>query len=227
MSEPVAALVADLVREGVSADLVGRVAAALAAREVVPVMVRDEGAERRREADRNRKAIVRGSLRTSAESADPPDVPPLSPAPLSPPLNPPGDVARDADAGEKPSAKAKLSTIEGWSPNEADREVARQLGWSEDEIDESVTECRDYWRGEKRASWSATWRTRVRQLGARRSRPPSRAGPAARPSSNPFNDMLPQNNGHQHDRPRHAHDLDLSAEPPASSDGSRGGHPRQ
>ncbi|GAA0616640.1 hypothetical protein [Paenochrobactrum glaciei] len=59
----VAILIADMVRAGVDADLIGRTAAALSNREAVQVI--DEQAERRRAKDRERKR-----LRNSAESAE-------------------------------------------------------------------------------------------------------------------------------------------------------------
>ena len=75
----VAALIADMVRAGVSADIIGRTAELLAQRE--PVTIIDEQAERRREADRVRKKEER--LRKSADSAD------ATPSPLCPPFDPP------------------------------------------------------------------------------------------------------------------------------------------
>jgi len=81
----IATLIADMIRAGVDADLIGRAAAALAERE--PVRVVDDQAERRRAADRARKASQR--LRNSAESADT-NEPPFAPegSPHTPFLNP-------------------------------------------------------------------------------------------------------------------------------------------
>jgi len=64
----IAAIITDLIAAGTPAELVGRVAEALAARDVVTVQVRDEAAERRRAADRERKANVRGIPQTSADA---------------------------------------------------------------------------------------------------------------------------------------------------------------
>lgn len=66
----VAALIADMVRHGVSADIVGRVAAALAEREVVTVEVKDAAAERRREKDRNNKREQRAAEKAAKEGTD-------------------------------------------------------------------------------------------------------------------------------------------------------------
>lgn len=70
----VANLIADMVRSGVDADLIGRTAEALATRP--PILVKDEAAERRREADKVRKAELR--LRKSAEVGGTSEVPPPS-----------------------------------------------------------------------------------------------------------------------------------------------------
>jgi hypothetical protein len=79
----IAAIITDLIAAGTPAELVGRVAEALAARDVVTVQVRDEAAERRRAADRERKANVRGNPQTSAEPVSLPslakEIPPKPP----------------------------------------------------------------------------------------------------------------------------------------------------
>lgn len=79
----IAAIITDLIASGTPAELVGRVAEALAARDVVTVQVRDEAAERRRAADRERKASVRGNPQTSAELVSLPslakEIPPKPP----------------------------------------------------------------------------------------------------------------------------------------------------
>lgn len=79
----IAAIITDLIAAGTPAELVGRVAEALAARDVVTVQVRDEAAERRRAADRERKANVRGNPQTSADQVSLPslakEIPPTPP----------------------------------------------------------------------------------------------------------------------------------------------------
>lgn len=85
-------LIADLIQAGVAAELIQRIVTELCARpSQAPVVLVDEAAERRRAADRERKAaqreIVRRNPQKSAESADKQAVvsPPLpSPSPLSP-----------------------------------------------------------------------------------------------------------------------------------------------
>jgi 5-methylcytosine-specific restriction endonuclease McrA len=54
----VAALITELIQAGTDPALVGRVAAAFAEREAIPVLVRDEAAERRRQKDRDRKELL-------------------------------------------------------------------------------------------------------------------------------------------------------------------------
>lgn len=89
-------LIADLIRGGVDPDLVQRVALAIIEAKATAqvAVVTDESAERRRAADRARKAahrdIVRRLPQTSAESADIAEPPlPLSPSLPLPPQTPP------------------------------------------------------------------------------------------------------------------------------------------
>lgn len=89
-------LIADLIRGGVDPDLVQRVALAmLEAQGTAQVAIlKDDSAERRRAADRERKAEIRASVRrnpqTSTESADKEDKTlPLSPSLPLPPQTPP------------------------------------------------------------------------------------------------------------------------------------------
>jgi hypothetical protein len=98
----VAALIADMVRAGVDPELIGRTAAALARRNV------DEQAERRRAADRERKA----RLRNSAESADTPapdkETPPAPPKEINPfPHSPPSGAHTPA----KPTPRTELEAV--------------------------------------------------------------------------------------------------------------------
>lgn len=80
----IATLIADMVRAGVDPDLIGRTAAAFAARSTVPVV--DVQAERRRAADRDRKRA--GRLRNSAESAEFAETPPPPPQAKASPQTP-------------------------------------------------------------------------------------------------------------------------------------------
>jgi hypothetical protein len=115
----VAALIGDMVNAGVSAALIGRVAQALADREVITVQVKDEAAERRRERDREYRRVGR-SRQKSADSPSPKDIQPLSEPssldqnPIPPPLKPPALVepnefprfwAAYPNKVEKPAAK--------------------------------------------------------------------------------------------------------------------------
>jgi hypothetical protein len=54
-----------------------------------------------------------------------------------------------------------------WMPTEADRTFAKQLGWSESQIDSESANFRDYWiakpgSGGCKLDWPATWRKWVR-----------------------------------------------------------------
>jgi hypothetical protein len=99
MSE-VAALIADMVRAGVSPELIGRTADALARRE--PVLVPDEVADRRRERDRERKR-----LRKSAEVGGTDGIEPsleVSPTPLPNP-NPSTHKENPPKGGQKKGSR--------------------------------------------------------------------------------------------------------------------------
>lgn len=60
---------------------------------------------------------------------------------------------------------ARLS--QDWQPSEADRDFAKQLGWSDAQIDSEAANFRDYWiakpgAGGCKLDWPATWRKWVR-----------------------------------------------------------------
>ncbi len=109
MSE-VAALISDMVRAGVDAELIGRTAAALAAREHVPVV--DQQAERRREKDRERKR-----LRNSAESAEPSlpnkKEPPVPQEKINPPAQPRAHTCEATREGDLQGLQSKLTAAAG------------------------------------------------------------------------------------------------------------------
>ena len=114
MSE-VGDIIADLVKAGVDAALVGRVASALAARE--PVLVPDEQAERRRAADRERKR-----LRKSADSAE--RLPPKEKSPTPPKEITPNPFSE----AEASSNGARASFAEFWTlfPNKVGKRDAEK-----------------------------------------------------------------------------------------------------
>jgi hypothetical protein len=76
-----------------------------------------------------------------------------------------------------------------WRLSAADREFARELGWTEAEIDDGEIEFVDYWSNPKlpasravKRNWSVAWRNRVRDMGNRRGAGRSRGPPPSRPS---------------------------------------------
>ena len=122
----------------------------------------DEQAERRREADRVRKAAKRAScLRTSADipqnSADPsPLVPPLSPTPPNPPYNPP--------IQSKPTrARPKTDLPEDWQPDAATWALADELGFTSQEAWDQLERMRDWAKNAdggkgRKSDWNAAFR---------------------------------------------------------------------
>lgn len=185
----IAALIADMVRAGVDPDIIGRTAELLSARE--PVVIKDEQAERRRAADRERKAF-RGIPRSSADPLPAGSLspePPITPNPI-PSKNPP-------KGGQKGS---RLPS--GWQPSDADRSAATAEGMPEREIDREAAKFRDFWAAKAgkdgvKADWPATWRNWVRRACETRGwapEAPASAEPRAGPTSihiNPVDDPEP------------------------------------
>lgn len=157
-------LIADMVREGVSADIIGRVAAALAQREVV--VVKDEAAERRREKDRERKRSVRGIPQTSAESADPclpSEVSPHTPLPNNPQSIPPSPPKGGSSPTAKPKARATKRAPDGWQPSSATAATLEAEGYGPGELERALSMVRDHEFAKPRTDWDATYRNWVRR----------------------------------------------------------------
>lgn len=105
----------------------------------------DNVAEKRREYDRNRKREQRNSTGLPPESTGLPNVP------LTSSLN--------RKRGER--------LPPDWTPDEDDRTFAKQLSWSDPQIDSESANFRDYWiakpgAGGCKLDWPATWRKWVR-----------------------------------------------------------------
>jgi hypothetical protein len=97
---------------------------------------------------------------------------PLPLVPPNPPINPYPDP-------ETNSRRAAHRMPKGYRLAEEDRQFARDLGWSESEIDDGEAEHVDYWSNPKlpaskalKTDWAAVWRNRVRDIGKRRGSQP-------------------------------------------------------
>lgn len=208
----VAQIIADLVGAGVPAELIGRVASALASREVV--VVRDEAAERRREKDRDRKRDVRGIPQTSADSADTEgqkEIPPKPPKEKLTPLpqtgtevplpeggSPELDLLPDADADEakvKPKRKGRLPA--DWQPSAENLEYAAKIALRADETAEEAEKFRDWAtaNGEVKSDWDAAWRNWCRKAVEYR----ARGSPRLKVVNSP---LLDADGNEIHDEPR-------------------------
>lgn len=194
----VAQIIADLVGAGVPAELIGRVASALASREVV--VVRDEAAERRREKDRDRKRDVRGIPQTSADSADTEgqkEIPPKPPKEKLPPLNQ-SEANASSLIGEPPSkAKRAARLPAGWEPSARNLADADAVGLTPAEVQHEAAKFRDWahGKGEAKADWDATWRNWCRRVVERQGTGP----PPLRLVNAP---LLDANGNEIHDEPR-------------------------
>lgn len=112
----VASLIADMVREGVDPEIIGRVAQAMT--DIASVPKADEQAERRRAADRERKA----RLRNSAESAD-------NPSPLCPPLSLPQTPTQAPPISPQPTMSGKPDPVPVKTKPKAEYAPAFLLLW--------------------------------------------------------------------------------------------------
>jgi hypothetical protein len=163
-----AQVIADLVRAGTDPDLVGRVAAAIA-----NVRHIDEQAERRRAADRARKAVGKSGIpQNSAESADlvSPLCPPLSPTPPNPPYIPPSI--------QKPTRNAvKTELPSDWEPDGKTWKLAEDLGFTSQEAWDQLERMRDWAKNAdggkgRKSDWNAAFRNWLKRTAdERRTRP--------------------------------------------------------
>jgi hypothetical protein len=179
-------LIEDLVRAGVSAELVGRVARLI----VVRGRLRNSAdtADRRRERDRERKRLAREKLRKNNEMAKANDVAivRVSPRKSADAASEHCDLLRLSkkerlsERKESDFQESKTELVEGrkhrhgtrippdWSPSPEDYDFARQRGMDDRAIRALTEEFIDYWiavpgqRGNK-LDWHATFRNRVRQ----------------------------------------------------------------
>lgn len=151
----VASIIADLVRAGTDPELVGRVAAAIAGTRNI-----DEQAERRRAADRARKAACKSGIpRNSAESAElvSPLVPPFPPAPPIPPIIP-------------PSTKQSRATAlpDDWEPDAKTWALADELGFTAQEVWDQLDRMRDWAKNAgggkgRKSDWNAAFRNWIKR----------------------------------------------------------------
>jgi hypothetical protein len=145
----VGTMVAELIAAGCAPEVAAKVVAsafvagaASANFRGIPV---DEVAEKRRAYDRERKRNERKSTGHPPESTGCP--------------NPPLSTSNNKKRGER--------LPPDWTPNGDDRTFAKQLGWSESQIDSESANFRDYWiakpgSGGCKLDWPATWRKWVR-----------------------------------------------------------------
>lgn len=175
-------LIADLIRAGVSADLVGRVANAIAFRGNSAEIL-DE--RRLRDRERKRKKAKLQQLKpTAPEANDAGDVRGISAesaeASLTLLTSLSSKPKRRIRESKKESKQLQLVTprkgtrlSSGVQISNEEREFAWTLGFDDVRIDRMWAEFVDYWsavpghRGVK-LSWSSTWRNRVRSVAERK-----------------------------------------------------------
>ncbi len=131
----------------------------------------DVSADKRRESDRIRKQIERENLRTSAESAE------------NPQMSNSASISKDLKKESKRQNRGTRIRTD-WTPSDAERAFAKQEGFSDWEIQRETQKFRDYWTacaGAKgiKLDWTATWRQWVRNGAERAGKTPAPAGGAA------------------------------------------------
>lgn len=166
--DDIARIIAELVRAGTDPELVGRVAATFA-----NVRGIDEQAERRRAADRARKAACKSGIpQNSAESAElvSPLVPPFPPAPPIPPIIPPSI--------QKPTrAKPATALPDDWEPDAKTWALADELGFTSQEAWDQLERMRDWAKNAdggkgRKSDWNAAFRNWLKRTAdERRSKP--------------------------------------------------------
>jgi hypothetical protein len=171
------------------AALIRQMAAAGAPSEAIAIAVEAIEASQAKDAARKARDAARKARKRTGHSADIPrtiqgqseESPDLgSPLPLVPPHPP----INPNPAPERDEARAAHRLPRDFRLTEADRQFARDHGWSDGEIEDGEAEYVDYWSNPKlpaskalKLDWSAVWRNRVRDLGKRR-------GNGARSSTN-------------------------------------------
>lgn len=165
--DDIARIIAELVRAGTDPELVGRVAATFA-----NVRGIDEQAERRRAADRARKAACKSGIpQNSAESAElvSPLVPPFPPAPPIPPIIPPSI--------QKPTrAKPAVELADDWEPDAKTWALADELGFTSQAAWDQLDRMRDWARNAgakgRKPDWNAAFRNWLKRTADERKNRP-------------------------------------------------------
>lgn len=156
----IASMVAELIAAGCAPDVAAKVVASAFVAGATSVnstgLPVDTAAEKRREYDRNRKREKRNS------TGHPPDSTGVPNSPLSSSIN--------RKRGER--------LPPDWTPDESLRAFAKELGWSDSQIDSEAANFRDYWiakpgSGGCKLDWSATWRKWVRSSKVKPAGPPA------------------------------------------------------
>ncbi len=142
----------------------------------VQCVVADEVTERRREADRVRKAVKRGmsadfrGLPQTSADPSPPVSPPFPLHPLSPPISPPSSKNTKARGVSLPS---------DWEPDAKTWSLADQLGFTSQEAWDQLERMRD-WAGNAgakglKSDWNAAFRNWLKRAADDRRNKPQAA----------------------------------------------------
>lgn len=156
---PIAEMIREMFLAGVPLDTI-LLAVEAVEKAVRPQKSADVSADNRREKDRIRKQMERENLRTSAESAE------------NPQMSKSASISKDLKKESKRQNRGTRISSD-WTLTDAERSFAKQEGFSDWEIQREAQKFRDYWTacaGSKgvKLDWVATWRQWIRS-GAERS----------------------------------------------------------
>lgn len=168
-------LIADLVRAGVSPELVQRVVCEITA-QMSGTNVRDNVREYERVRKRNQRKTGGKQTMSAAQVAENvPDNVPDNGKSLSLTSLPSSDSLLEKQQAEEVVVARREKVKRGsrlppdWVPGPEEKQFARELGASTADIERMASEFRDFWigipgsRGLK-LNWPATWRNRVRDV---------------------------------------------------------------
>lgn len=178
-----AGCIARMIAAGVSAEEAGAIAAEIYAAGVASASIRSAGAERTRRWRAN-KASQSDAFRHQTSQRDSEDEASQSVTNRHKPSQSDANAVLPIDTkikdskrqnSDRPSRGTRIAS--DWTPSEADRLLAKQEGFSDNEINREALRFRDYWTGRAgsggvKLDWPATWRNWIRTSGEKLGKTP-------------------------------------------------------
>lgn len=175
-------LIDRMVAAGLSPGEAGSIAAEIYAAGVAAASVRSSGAERTR---RWRHKTSQSVTERHAPETSPNVTERHQPSQCDASTVSPIDTNIKKGKRQNSDRPSRGTRIEPeWLPSEADRLLAKQEGFSENEVNREALRFRDYWKGRAgsggvKLDWPATWRNWIRTSAEKLGKTPSAAGSAS------------------------------------------------